>query len=94
MVTHLNLAEARREVEIGVKIRVLEFVEGVVHTRKWVSVLTRNLVKTAVVNAQSKRAISLAHKEKWRAELTVTRSNKDGLHCVFELSVKLSVLRK
>jgi hypothetical protein len=53
MITNSNLLEARREVEMRVKIRVLEFIECVVHTRKWVSVLTPNLVKSTVVNAQS-----------------------------------------
>jgi hypothetical protein len=52
MITHSNLREARREVEISVKIRVLTFIECVIHTRKWVRVLTRNLVNSTVVNAQ------------------------------------------
>jgi hypothetical protein len=51
MITHSNLLEAKREVEISTKIRVLKFIESIIHTRKWVSVFTRNLVKTAVVNA-------------------------------------------
>jgi hypothetical protein len=62
LITHSNLQEAKREVEMSVEIRVFNFVQGVIHTRKWVSVLTRNLVKTAVVNAKSKRAINLAKK--------------------------------
>jgi hypothetical protein len=75
------------------KNRVLKFVEGVIHTRKWVSVLTRNLVKTAVVNAPSKRAISLAHIKNWLAELTVPGLNHASLHCVFELLVNISAIR-
>jgi hypothetical protein len=43
--------EARGEVEMCVKIRVLEFIESVVHTRKWASVVTCNLIKATVVNA-------------------------------------------
>jgi hypothetical protein len=93
MITNSTLPKAKREVEMNVKIRVLKFVEGVITMRKWVGVLTRNLIKTAVVNAQSKRAINFAHKKNWRAELTVIGSNQASLHCVFELSVKVSALR-
>jgi hypothetical protein len=87
------MLEAIREVEMSVKIRVLKFVEGVIHTRKWVSVRTRNLVKTAIVNAQAKRSIILAHKKSWRAELTLAWSDQANLHGIFELSIKLSALR-
>jgi hypothetical protein len=59
LVTHSNLPEARGEVEVSVKVRVLKFVERVVHTRKWVSIFTRNFIKATVVNAQTQRAISL-----------------------------------
>jgi hypothetical protein len=78
---------------VCVKFRVLKFVEGVIDTRKWVSVLARNLVKTTVVDAQSKRAINLAHKKKWRAELIVTGPNQASLRRVFELPGKLIALR-
>jgi hypothetical protein len=78
---------------MSIKIRVLELIESVVHTRKWVSVLKRNLVNTAVVNAESKRAISFLHTKNRRAELIMTRSNQTNFHCVFEMSVKLNALR-
>jgi hypothetical protein len=52
--THFNLLEAIREVEVGVKIRVLKLIEGVVHMQKWVNVLTRNIIKATVINAKSK----------------------------------------
>jgi hypothetical protein len=71
MVTHSNLLEAGGEVEVCVQVCVLEPIKGVVHTRKWVSIFTRNFVKATVVNAQTKRAISLAHKKNRRAELTI-----------------------
>jgi hypothetical protein len=63
LVTYSNLPEAIREVDMGVKFRVLQPIEGFVHMRKWVGVLTRNFVKATVVNAQSKRAIGLTHKK-------------------------------
>jgi hypothetical protein len=94
MITHSKLPEAKREVEVHVKNCILKYVEGVIHTRKWViSVLMRNLVKTTVVNAQSKLAISLAHIRNWRAELVVVGSNQASLLCVFELYVKFIALR-
>jgi hypothetical protein len=74
LVTHSNLPEAGGEVEVGVGVRVRKLIKGVVHTRKWVRILTRNLIKATVVNAKTKRAISLAHKKNWRAELTVART--------------------
>jgi hypothetical protein len=64
LVTYSNLPKTRREVEMSAKIRVLKFIESVVHTRKRVSVLTHNLVKTAVVNAESQRAMNLSHKKR------------------------------
>jgi hypothetical protein len=36
---------------MGIEIRVLEMIECVINTRKWVGILTRNLVKLTVVNA-------------------------------------------
>jgi hypothetical protein len=51
---NLNLQEPIREVEVGIKCRVLQLIESVVHTQKWVGVLTRNLVNAT----ESKRAIS------------------------------------
>jgi hypothetical protein len=71
LITHSYLPKARGEVEMGVKVRVLKLIKRVVHTRKRVSIFTRNFIKGTVVNAQSKRTISLAHKKNWRAELTV-----------------------
>jgi hypothetical protein len=62
---HSNLQEGRPKVMMSVEIRVFKLIESVIHTRKWVGVLTRNLVKTAVVNAESKRAINLSHKNNW-----------------------------
>jgi uncharacterized membrane protein len=47
------LPEARREVEMRVKIRVFKLIECVVHTRKWVGILTRNFVKSTVVKAHA-----------------------------------------
>jgi hypothetical protein len=75
LVTHSNLPEAGGEVEVCVEVRVLELIKGVVHTRKWVSIFTRNFVKATVINAQTKRVISLAHKKNWRAELTVAATD-------------------
>jgi hypothetical protein len=37
--------------------------EGVIHTLKWVDILTRNFVKFTVVNAWPQRAVSLTHKK-------------------------------
>jgi hypothetical protein len=54
----LELAKSLTLYRGGVKIRVLELIAGVVHTRKWGSVLTRNLVKSTVVNVESRRGIS------------------------------------
>jgi hypothetical protein len=51
LITHSNLPKSRREVDMRAKIHVLKFIEGVIHTRKWVSVVTRSLVKPTVVNA-------------------------------------------
>jgi hypothetical protein len=51
IVTYSNVPQARREVEVGVKNRVLQLCEGVVNTRKWLGVLTRNFVKATAVNA-------------------------------------------
>jgi hypothetical protein len=53
LITRSNLPKARREVEMSAKIRVLTFIECVIPTRKWVSVLTHNLVQPTAVNALS-----------------------------------------
>jgi hypothetical protein len=45
LVTHSNLPEAGGEVEVSVEVRVLKLMKGVVHTRKWVSIFTRNFDK-------------------------------------------------
>jgi hypothetical protein len=87
MITHSNLPKTRGEVEMSVKVRVLKLIKCVVHTRKRVSVFTRNFIKAIVVNAQSKRAISLAHKKNWRAELTLDGTDQTSVHGVFELSI-------
>jgi hypothetical protein len=61
--THSNLPEAGDEVEVCVEVRVFKLIKVVVHTRKSVSICTHNFIKATVVNAQTKRAISLAHKK-------------------------------
>jgi hypothetical protein len=48
LITHSNLLGARGEVEVSVEVRVLQLIECVVHTRKWVSIFTRNLIKATV----------------------------------------------
>jgi hypothetical protein len=83
LITHSNLLEAGGEVEMGVKVRVLKLIKRVVHTRKWVSVFTRNFIKATVVNAETERAISLAHKNNWRAELIVAGTSTASLRCRF-----------
>jgi hypothetical protein len=64
LVVYSNLPRAKGEVEMGVKVRVLQLVEGLIYAWKWVSVLTRNLIKATVVNAQLKRAIGFTRKQK------------------------------
>jgi hypothetical protein len=51
LITHLKLPEARGEVEMGVKVPVLELIKRVVLTRKRVSVFPRNFIKATIVNA-------------------------------------------
>jgi hypothetical protein len=53
LITHSNLPKARGEVEVGVKVYVLNLVQCVIHTRKRVSIFTRNLIKATVVNTQA-----------------------------------------
>jgi hypothetical protein len=53
LITDAYLPEAKREIKMRVKIRVLKLIKRVVHTRKRVSVLTRNLVEATVVNSQT-----------------------------------------
>jgi hypothetical protein len=67
LVTYSNLPKARGEVKMDAQIRVLQLIDGVIHSRKWVDVLKRNLVKAAVVNAQSKRANGFTNKKNRRA---------------------------
>jgi hypothetical protein len=52
----------------------------------------RNFVKSTVVNAQTKRAISLAHKKNWRVELSIAGTDKTNVHGVFELSIQVNAL--
>jgi desulfoferrodoxin (superoxide reductase-like protein) len=92
LITHANLLEARGEVEVCVEVGVLKLIKRVVHTRKWVNIFTRNLIKATVVNAQTERAISFTHKKNWRAELTVAGTDQTSVHGVFDLSVYLNAL--
>jgi hypothetical protein len=48
---------------MGIKVRVLLLIHEVIHMRKWISVLARNLVKTTVANARAKRAIGFTRKK-------------------------------
>jgi hypothetical protein len=94
LVAYLNMSEARGEVKVGVKVSVLQVVEGVIHMRKWACVFTRNLIKATVVNAHAKRSIGcITHEKNWRAKVIVARTNYTRLYCVFELSVRLKALR-
>jgi hypothetical protein len=44
------------------KIRVVQLIEYVIQTRKWVIALTRNLVKSTVINAESNEPSTLRTK--------------------------------
>jgi hypothetical protein len=63
LIAHSDLPEARREVKMSAKMRVHKLIKGVIYTRKWIGVLTRNLVKFTVINAESQRAISFTHQK-------------------------------
>jgi hypothetical protein len=67
--------------------------QEVTHTRKWIGVLTRDLVNFTVDNAESQRAICLTHKKDWCAELIPARANQANLYCVLKLSVESNALR-
>jgi hypothetical protein len=41
------------QVEMGAEVGLIQLIEGVIHTQKWVGVLTRNFVNAAVFNSQS-----------------------------------------
>jgi hypothetical protein len=54
-----------------IKTRAVRLIKEVVHTRKWLGVLTCNLIEASVVNVLLQRAIRFTHKTKWRAEFAV-----------------------
>jgi hypothetical protein len=64
--TYSNLPHSIRQVEMGVEIWVLQLIECVVHSKKLVDVLTRNLAKATGDDAHAKRAISFPHKMNMR----------------------------
>jgi hypothetical protein len=47
-----ELAKSQTQSRDGYEICVLQLIEAVVHTTKWVGILTCNLIKAAVVNAK------------------------------------------
>ena len=74
-----NLMIATAKIDLGEILRTLQAIEQLIHTRQWVTVLDRDLIESAIVDAHSHRAVFLLDEEDRCAEWRFRRLDEPSL---------------